>query len=228
MVFPGRSVTIAASPKLPIDIFPVGSVSGEWQACASCMQLVLAGGKDECVTAISDRIVQATRQPQSAIQPKVIALLSRYWACIDEQTRIKYVMDDLCSPPQRVLIEIYRGMRASNHPGGHYFERCSRDGIHVSAFIRMSNTLGVAILYFYDIFSEKRHKGRASATLRRLVNSSDYYGVTLEIPVMAYDAPGISKGLSNDELVEWYRRFGFELLDERSPKGHLIVRRMPR
>lgn len=224
--FRGRSVTIAASSGLPVDVFPIGTVSGDWQACSYCAPLVMED-KDQCVTAISDRIVQATGHPQSAIQPRVIALLSRYWACVDQEQRGRYVLDELCSPSQRTLIDLYRNTRASNNPGRHYFERRSSDGVHVSAFLRMSDAIGRAVLYFYDIFSEKRARGRASATLRRLVNSADRHRATIELPVMPNDIPGMTGGLSHDDLVSWYTRFGFVLAGELSPGGHPLMRRAP-
>lgn len=225
-IFPGRDVTITASSGLSVDVFPVGKVSGDWQACSYCAPFV-TGDKDQCAIEISDRIVQAAGYPNSAVHPRVIALLSRYWACVDEARRRRYVIDELCSPSQRTLIDLYRNTRPSNHPGGHYLERRSSDGVHVSAFLRTSSSSGRAVLYFYDIFSEQRGKGRASAMLRRLVESADRHGATVELPVMANDVPGMLGGLGHDDLVNWYGRFGFMSTVERSPAGHPLMRRPP-
>jgi hypothetical protein len=119
-------------------------------------------------------------------------------------------------------------MQASNHPGRHYFERRSSNGVHVSAFLRMSEDLGRFVVYFYDIFSEKRAKGRASTTLRRLVDSADRHGVIIELPVKPNDVPGMIGGLEYDDLVSWYGRYGFVFINQRSPGGHPLMRRTPR
>lgn len=137
-------------------------------------------------------------------------------------------MDEVCSPTQRVLMDIYRETQPSNHPGGHYLERRSEGGIYISAFIRMSDSLRSPVLYFYDIFSERRGKGLASGTLKRLTESADRHGVVIELPVMANDVPGMSNGLNDDQLIQWYGRFSFELLNERSRGGHPLMRRSPR
>lgn len=229
--FPGRSISIRTSAGLPGDIFPAGSISGDWPACAHCATLARQEDHDLFVAAVADKIVSEYQHPllgQGSVQPKVIALLARYRACTDPSQSGSYLMDDLVTPNQRVLMDLYRNTTPSACPGGHVFSRQTAEKIHISAFLRHSSSVGKFVVYFYDIFSENRARGHASAYLKRLIKSADTHGVIVELPVMANDVRGYSGALNDDELIAWYQRYAFEILDdERSPAGHPLMRRMP-
>jgi len=231
-VFPGCPVTITASTGLPSDIFPVGSVDGDWLACGHCAALDHRNDKDASVTSVSDRIVGFYRHPlmgHASVQPKVIALLARYWGCIESRQRSWHVIDDLVTPNQKVLMDIYRNTQSSECPGGHVFARRTNEGVHLSAYLRFSARTSAYVVYFYDIFSEHRNQGCASVVMRQLVNSANRHRVVVELPVMANDTPSYGKGLTSEELIAWYTRHGFQLMPgEASPAGHPLMRRMPR
>jgi len=61
---------------------------------------------------------------------------------------------------------------------------------------------------------EFKNKGYASRLLKRLVDLADKMNVRLTLHPQPTDNQG--QGLSTDDLIDWYKRYGFEYPDENS------------
>ena len=114
--------------------------------------------------------------------------------------------------------------------GGKPFPTFERDGVRVA--LSSNNILYLdernkvnegygepdeVILRFLETDPSQRQKGLASSALKDIVDGADQSGVTLYIEPVSFD----TKGLSDQDLVKLYKKFGFE--DEGGNK--ILVRR---
>jgi len=114
--------------------------------------------------------------------------------------------------------------------GGKSFPTFERDGVRVA--LSSNNILYLdernkvnegygepdeVILRFLGTDPSQRQKGLASSALKDIVDGADQSGVTLYIEPVSFD----TKGLSDQDLVKLYKKFGFE--DEGANK--ILVRR---
>ncbi len=217
-VFKGRSVTVTAARGHSIDMFPTGSADGDWSACADCASLVKGGDRDLLVMRIAEKLLMRTGAPPGFLQPRIIGAFSCFWAAQRTDGMRSYVIDDLCTPRQRTLIEFFRHSKPSDHPG-RGFERAVGDGVYASVYLKDVTELGRIAVYFYDIRSTNRERGHASAALTRLCELADANGVDLVLPVKAYELPPYPVALTDEELMAWYARHGFAEAGKRSEVG---------
>jgi GNAT superfamily N-acetyltransferase len=75
-----------------------------------------------------------------------------------------------------------------------------------------------------NLYAQQRARGHASALLSEIVGIADEEHILLWLEVQRYGAP--RDGLDNNQLMEFYRKFGFvKVEDGRKP---VMMHRLPR
>lgn len=69
-----------------------------------------------------------------------------------------------------------------------------------------------------SIRSFERGKGQGSAALKMLCDAADRFGVSIQLIASSF-----GDGLSNDDLIEWYGRYGFEALYPDEPLTRAMI-----
>lgn len=95
-----------------------------------------------------------------------------------------------------------------------------------SHIIKFKNEFASAEVYLMEngkarirsVYSTKRKKGYASSILQEVVDYADEKELNLYLVVQRYGRP--TNALSNDELEQFYAKFGFERLKH---KGHFVM-----
>lgn len=67
-----------------------------------------------------------------------------------------------------------------------------------------------------NVFSKVRRQGHATGVMRLITDYADTYGITLYLVVQRYGNPRWDH-LDNLQLIEFYKKFGFEVKDEKKP-----------
>lgn len=84
-----------------------------------------------------------------------------------------------------------------------------------------------ALLLIYDVgpslvtslYSNDPGKGHAKAVMQQIVDYADERGLELTLSARQFNN---ERGLKNPELIEFYRKFGFELINENSPVNAMM------
>lgn len=80
-----------------------------------------------------------------------------------------------------------------------------------------------------DLSSKVRNKGHASGVLHKVINLADDLGLVLLVEVEAYENGIVAtpvEGLSNTQLVGFYGKFGFMVVNE--GEFPVLMERAPR
>jgi len=74
-----------------------------------------------------------------------------------------------------------------------------------------------------SVYSESRGKGHASELMRKISEYADVHGITVNLMAREY---GAVKGLTNQQLVTFYRKYGFVVQSHK--RGGVLMFRVPR